>query len=282
MKKIGFIGTGSMGNILISSFLDAKAIAPNNVYVTNRTLKKAHDIASQYDGVHVVEDVKTLVKEVDYIFLCVKPLQMIPLLEEVKHCITKEHTLISITSPLLVEELENTTDAKVIRFIPSIVNRALDGPSLVTFGKTCSDSDKECFLSFVKKISRPEIIDNNITRVASDIGCCGPAFISFIVEQMIQSAVEETEISKEEATTIMESMLIGYGELLRQKHFTLETLRERVTVPGGVTGVGLDVLRAEVGKQFNKMFVKTHEKYDEDRRLIHEQLNKSPKINHSN
>ncbi|MDQ0254328.1 competence protein ComER [Evansella vedderi] len=272
MKRIGFIGTGNMGTILIESFLNAHAIAPSDVTITNRTISKAYNLATVHEGLNVVEDARSVIEQSDWIFLCVKPLQMIPLLERNRDALTKKHTLISITSPLLVEELESFTDANVIRFIPSIVNRALDGPSLVTFGDTVSGSLKEEFLHFASTISRPEIISDRITRVASDLGCCGPAFISFLVEQMIKGAVAETEITEQEATNIMESMLIGYGELLRQKHFTLQTLQEKVTVPGGVTGVGLNVLREEVGDQFNKLFQSTHEKFDEDRMLIQKQL----------
>lgn len=272
MKRLGFIGTGNMGTILIESLLNSHAITPSNVTITNRTLSKAHQLASNYDGIKVVDSAPAVINDCDWVFLCVKPLQMLPILTEVQSDLSRNHTIISITSPLLVEELESVTEANVIRFIPSIVNRALEGPSLVTFGKTVSPQLQEEFLSLAKFISRPEVINDRITRVASDLGCCGPAFISFLVEKMIKAAVEETNITEKEATNIMESMLIGYGELLRQKHFTLQTLQEKVTVPGGVTGVGLEVLRAEVGDQFNKLFQKTHEKFDEDRFLIKKQL----------
>ncbi|ADU29837.1 late competence protein ComER [Evansella cellulosilytica] len=272
MKRIGFIGTGSMGKILIESFLDAHAITPNNVTITNRTIDKAKQIADSYEGVNVAGDARSLIKECDWVFLCTKPLQMIPLLEEVKDILTERHVLISITSPLLVEELEKITEAKVVRFIPSIVNRAQEGPSLVTFGQNVANEDKEELMRFFKTISTPELISDDVTRVASDIGCCGPAFISFLVEEMIKAAVQETNIKEDEATNIMESMLIGYGELLRKKYFTLQTLQERVTVPGGVTGVGLNVLRSEIGQQFNHLFKSTHEKYAEDRHLIQKQL----------
>ncbi|MDG5786518.1 late competence protein ComER [Evansella sp. AB-P1] len=281
LKRIGFIGTGSMGKILIESFLDASAITPNNVTITNRTIEKAFDLATSYEGIHVVKDAKAVIQQSDWIFLCVKPLQMIPLLEEVKDTLSEDKTIISITSPILVDELEKITNLSVVRFIPSIVNRALNGPSLVTFGKKFSNEEKEELLSFFKFISRPEIIGDDITRVASDIGCCGPAFVTFLIEEMIDAAVKETNITKEEATNIMESMLIGYGELLKKKVFTLESLREKVTVPGGVTGIGLNVLRNEVEDQFNLLFQKTHEKFDEDRLLVKRQLEDQEKIMNS-
>lgn len=39
--KIGFIGTGNMGTILIESFIESKAADPSNITITNRTIEKA-------------------------------------------------------------------------------------------------------------------------------------------------------------------------------------------------------------------------------------------------
>ncbi|SDY50768.1 competence protein ComER [Evansella caseinilytica] len=272
MKRIGFIGTGSMGKILIQSFLEARAIAPEKLWITNRTIEKAYALAASYEELNVVHDARTLIKQCDWIFICTKPLQIIPILQDNADVLTAEQTIISITSPILVHELASVTTANAVRFIPSIVNRALDGPSLVTFGTAVNEADKTDLLRLFSAVSKPEIIDDSITRIASDIGCCGPAFLSFLIEKMIDAAVEKTKISEEEATAIMESMLIGYGELLKQKHFTLQTLQERVTVPGGVTGAGLEVLKAEITDQFHHLFEKTHEKYDEDRHLVQKQM----------
>jgi competence protein ComER len=277
LKKVGFIGTGSMGRILVESLLDARAISSDNVIVMNRTADKAYQLASSYPGLKVVHDPRAIVTECSWIFLCVKPLQMFPVIKRVNDLLDRRKTLISITSPVLTDELEEISDCQVVRFIPSIVNRAMEGPSLVTFGEKVEETNKQELLRFFSTISRPQMIGNGITRIASDLASCGPAFISYLVEEMIKSAVEETDIKEDEAIRITESMLIGYGELLKRKHFTLETLRKRVTVPGGVTGAGLEVLRDEIGDQFNLLFRRTHEKYAEDRQLVCRQIKEKEK-----
>ncbi|WP_264184023.1 late competence protein ComER [Bacillus shivajii] len=264
-----------MGSILIESFIEARALTPTEVTITNRTIEKALDLANSYKGIEVVNQPEQVINQCEWIFLCVKPHQMIPLLSQLNDKLTKDHTIISITSPLLVEDLEKIVSCNVVRFIPSIVNRGLEGPSLVTFGDGISSAEQEEYMSVFRKISRPQIIDDTITRVASDLGSCGPAFLSYLLERMIKGATEETAITEEAATKIVESMLIGYGELLKQNLYTLPTLRERVTVPGGVTGEGLKVLETEVGKQFNYLFQRTHEKYREDRKVIKDQLDES-------
>ncbi|MBM7097135.1 late competence protein ComER [Bacillus sp. H-16] len=277
LRKIGFIGTGSMGRILIEAILESKAALPTQMTIHNRTIEKACAIAEEYKGITVSASLPSLIKKCDWIFLCVKPLQMIPILKEYKDYLTPEKTLISITSPLSLDQLEGIVNCQTVRFIPSIVNRAGCGPSLITYGTSSQEDQKKSLREFLSCFSSPLEIDESITRVSSDIASCGPAFISFLVEKLIEAAVAETTITKEEATYIAENMLIGYGALLQEKLFTLSTLQKRVTVPGGVTGEGLKVLNEETGDMFHKLFVKTHEKFDEDKYFIQKQLEKEQK-----
>lgn len=76
---------------------------------------------------------------------------------------------------------------------------------------------------------------------------------------MIEAAVEETDISKEEATSLSEDMLVGLGRLIEKRVYTLPTLQDKVCVKGGVTGEGIKALEAGVQDMFHRLF-KTHMK----------------------
>ncbi|MSO01218.1 pyrroline-5-carboxylate reductase dimerization domain-containing protein, partial [Bacillus paralicheniformis] len=140
------------------------------------------------------------------------------------------------------------------RVIPSITNRALAGVSLVTYGDHCSKEWQESIQWLFEQISVPTIIEEKITRVASDIVSCGPAFFSYLTQRFIDAAVKETKIDNDTATKLASEMLIGLGELLRQGHYTLPTLQEKVCVKGGVTGEGIKVLEKEIGDMFEHLF----------------------------
>ena len=45
-------------------------------------------------------------------------------------------------------------------------------------------------------------------------------------------------------------MIIGLGELLKQGHYTLPSLQEKVCVKGGITGEGIKVMEEELGDVF--------------------------------
>ncbi|WP_335869296.1 late competence protein ComER [Bacillus sp. 2205SS5-2] len=262
--KIGIIGTGNMGKILIQSLVESEAISPSQLFITNRNLTKAREIQKEIPLLTICETVSQTIKSADLIFLCVKPLDMHPILFKHNHLFTAEKCLVSITSPVSVTQLESVVDCSCARLIPSITNRVLSGVSLLSFSTNCWTDWKEILFSLAEKISTPVEIDENITRVSSDIVSCGPAFFSYITQRFIDGAVEETKISKSQATLLASQMLIGLGELLKKNVYTLPSLQEKVCVKGGVTGEGIKVLESEIGDMFQKVFRATHEKFEED------------------
>ncbi|MET3699312.1 competence protein ComER [Bacillus oleivorans] len=271
--RIGVIGTGNMGSILVEAMMDAHAISPSCLSIHNRTRAKAEQLRQEYPELQIFDDVEKLVQTSDCLFICVKPHDIFPLLQQIKPHLQREHCLVSITSPVAVEQLELHVDCSTARIIPSITNRALTGVSLFTFGKKCTDRWKTQLLQLFKGFSKPHEISQNITRVTSDIVSCGPAFYSYITRRFIDGAVRETEIDTETATVLVSEMLIGLGELLRQGHYTLPTLEEKVTVKGGITGEGIKVLEKELNGVFEKLFQATHAKFREDLEKVKEQFN---------
>ncbi len=262
--NIGIIGTGNMGSIIVEAIMDGHAAPPSAMMITNRTLSKAQRLKNQYPGIQIGKDAAEVAANAELLFICVKPLDVIGVLQQIQPYLTAEKCLISITSPIRTDQLERHLSCSVIRAIPSITNRALAGVSLITYGENCRENWKKDTDFLFKQISTPVEIEENITRVASDIVSCGPAFFSYLLQRFIIGAVNETGIDKEVATKLASEMIIGFGELLKQEHYTLPTLLEKVCVKGGITGEGIDVLERELGEMFEHVFKATHRKFAED------------------
>lgn len=263
-----------MGNILINAFLESRAVKPSCLTIINRTPAKAYHIKEKHPAIHVAKSIQEVTKRSQLIFICVKPLDIYPILTTHTAHFTDEQCLVSITSPIAVDQLEQIVPCHVARIIPSITNRALSGASLFTFGKNCSKEWEEKLLRLFQNISTPIVIREDITRVSSDIASCGPAFFSYLLQCFIDAAVEKTNITHKEATTLASEMIIGMGKLLEKDFFTLPTLQEKVCVKGGVTGEGIRILEQHVGDMFHQLFERTHEKYNEDVKEVGQQFNK--------
>lgn len=262
--KIGFIGTGNMGEILIESFMDGKAVPPSSITIMNRTKIKAKKIQEKYREISIVNHANEVAKKADIIFICVKPHDVFGVAQELIPFLNKDKCVISITSPISVEQLEQVLPCSVVRAIPSITNRALAGVTLLTFGISCNEDWQGKITELFKTISTPVEIEEKLTRVSSDIVSCGPAFFSHLTQRFIEGAVKETEIDSEIATKLASEMLIGMGELLKKGYYTLPTLQEKVCVKGGITGEGIKVLESSLGDVFEQLFQATNSKFKED------------------
>ncbi|MED2941092.1 late competence protein ComER [Bacillus swezeyi] len=270
--NIGFIGTGNMGTILIEALIESKAVIPSSLTITNRTIDKALNIKKRFPDIQVAERPEEVISESEAVFICVKPLDIYPLLKRLAPAFSKDQILITITSPVQVEQLESVVSCQAARVIPSITNRALSGVSLLTFGESCNAEAKEKITDTMKKISIPLEIESGITRVASDIVSCGPAFISYLIQELIHAAVKETSVTKEDAILMSKEMLVGLGRLLETEVYTLPALQEKVCVKGGVTGEGLKALENGAQDMFRQMFRNTHLKYEEDIAAVKKQF----------
>jgi competence protein ComER len=262
--KIGIIGTGNMGTILVEALIDGKAVSPSSMVITNRSKTKAKLLKDKYKGIRVGENAAEVASQSDLVFICVKPLDVYTIINQINPHLNNRKCVISITSPIDTSQLEAKTACSVIRVIPSITNRALAGVSLITYGEHCSDTWKTKVESMFSKISIPVRIEEDITRVASDIVSCGPAFFSYLLQRFILAAVKETNIDQERATVMASEMIVGLGELLKQGHYTLPSLQEKVCVKGGITGEGIKVMEEELGDLFEHIFQATHSKFNED------------------
>lgn len=261
--RVGFIGTGSMGTILLEAFIASAALSPNQITASNRSRAKVLKLSERYPGLIAAENNMETVSESDIVFLCVKPLEFKKVLEEVRPYLREDHLVVSITSPILIDDLEKQANCKIAKVIPSITNSVGAGASLMMFGSRCQDEDRSLLSDLFGKISRPLEIQESHVRVSSDIVSCGPAFMSYLLQRFITAAVEETGVSQEEATFLTSQMIVGLGELISKGAFDLPTLQQRVCVPGGVTGAGIMALE-DIGDLFNRVFQNTHKKYRED------------------
>ncbi|MEK4028742.1 late competence protein ComER [Pseudobacillus sp. FSL P4-0506] len=263
--KIGVAGTGNMGEILIDALIASRAASASDLLIMNRTREKAERIQKRHPDIHVCGNVSELVDLCDLLFICVKPHDIHPLLQEVRHLFRSEQCVVSITSPVSTAQLESVLPCSCMRMIPSITNKVLSGTVLYTYGEKCEEDWKKEMEQRMNKLCKEAVeIDESVTRAASDLVSCGPAFISFLTRKFIEGA-ETTGMDPQTAEKLAESMLAGLGELFKQKEYTLAQLEEKVCVKGGVTGKGIAVLEAETGDMFTKLFQATHEKFAEDK-----------------
>jgi competence protein ComER len=262
--KIGFIGAGSMGSMLIGAFIRTGAVQPDHIVVSSRTSSKLTKLAEQYPGLQIAASNKHAVVGTEYLFLCVKPLDFRNVIDEISPALNPNQVIISITSPVKISSLEELLPSKVVKIIPSIVNTIGSGASLFMWGSRLTPKDQAGLWELFSYISTPiEILEEEV-RVASDISSCGPAFLACLLEQFIDAAVMSTGMERETAASLACEMMLGTARLLVELPCSPSELQARVSVPGGITAAALEVLRKSTRGAFTQVLYTTHEKFAED------------------
>jgi competence protein ComER len=262
--KIGFIGAGSMGSLLLGAFIRAGVMHPDHIVVSSRTPSKLSALVQQFPGLQIAANNRHAAIGSDYLFLCIKPLDFHQVLDEIASVIRPEQIIISITSPVKLSSLEEILPCKVAKIIPSVVNAVGSGASLFMWGTRLTPEDKTAIWNLFAAISRPIEIREKDVRVASDLSSCGPAFLANLLEQFIDAAVDSAGMERETATALACEMMLGTARLLLELPCSPSELQARVSVPGGITAAALDVLRQSTHGAFLDVLYTTHEKFAED------------------
>ena len=262
--KVGFIGTGSMGSLLIDAFIQSGALLPEQIRVSNRSPEKPLQLAKRHPGLTVCSCNTETASQSDLLFLCIKPLEFKAVIGEIKDRLDPRQIAISITSPVQLIHLESSLPCKVAKIIQRITNITGGGAALCMYGSRIKEEDRQLIESLLSYISRPLEILESHTRITSDFSSCGPAFLSLFMEKWIDAAVEMTGIDRRTLNALAGEMLLGTGKLLTEEGFSPEELQKRVAVPGGITAQALALLESNLNGLFYQLIQTTHDKYEED------------------
>lgn len=266
MTHLGFIGTGHMGSMLIRKFVETGAAAPVDIIASNRTREKAELLAADL-GIQVGDNRKVADRS-EVIFLCVKPLDVKGILQELHDVLTPNKLLISVAVDFTLDEMASMSKVRAARVIPSVVSERLKGVSLVAFGGDTTDSDRALIFGLFRTIGYPMEVEEKDLEVLADLTSSAPAYISAIMRELVQAAVGRG-IDVDLAEKLAKLTLAGTSELLAEENF--DGLISLVATKGGITEEGVKVIHKHAPAMFDGLFEATRAKHEIVRKNIEAQ-----------
>jgi competence protein ComER len=258
--RIGFIGTGSMGSMLIRSFLQSRLSSEIQVVACNRSPEKLSALTKRLPQIETAATPEETVRRSDIVFLCVKPGDAPDLIHKVLPEIRSDHYFISINSAVPLAEMEAILPCRVVKMIPSITQVALSGVTLVMHGQRLNLEERHFVEALLEAISKPTVVDEADLRVCSDLSSCGPAFLAVLLQEFALAAVRQGGIPRDLADSLVKDMTAGVGKMLTEEGFDFEDIIRRVSVPGGITAEGIKVLQPSMSGIFDQLLVTTRSK----------------------
>jgi competence protein ComER len=241
--KIGFVGMGNMGRMLVSALIRAHALDPATTIVSNRSREKLAQMAELFPKLTTTGRNDELAQGAQTIFLCIKPGETKLVLEEMRPYITPNHLLVLITNTVTIPALEAETPARVAKVIPSIVQGVGAGVSLLIFGTRSTVEDRALLDRLFQPISHPVVIQESQARICSNLTSCGPAFLAYAYRALALAAQQyQPDLAPGLVDQLIRETVKGTSQLIEQNGLTYADVIDRVSTPGGVTAVGIKVL----------------------------------------
>jgi competence protein ComER len=267
MVKIGIIGTGSMGGMFIRKFTETGAVAACDIIASNRSADKLRSLADQ-TGMSMAGSNRDAVKCSDLVFLCVKPLDVMGVMGEIRDLLTGEKLLVTIASGITIDDLSTISGARVARVVPSVTSECLKGISLVAFGKKAEEKDKELLMALLGKISKPVQVEEKDIGILTDLTSCAPGFIASMIQEFALSVAKRNDIPVALAESLARETLCGTAELMDRDGCSFEEIIADVATKGGITEEGVKVIVQEIPSMYDHLLDATAAK----RKLVREKI----------
>ena len=242
-KKICIIGTGNMGEALISGLISSASSRPENIICTDVREATLEAVQKEY-GVRTTSSNLEAVADSDIVVYAVKPQIMAAVLNETAEKLDMSKLIISIAAGVPMEAIESCLNKKLrlIRVMPNIAAAVKEAATAVAAGKHATQEDIKLAMTVFNSIGKTVFIpENYLMDAITGLSGSGPAYIFLIVEALVDAGVK-VGLSRPEALLLSAQTVLGAAKMLIETREHPGQLRDRVTSPGGTAIAGLATL----------------------------------------
>lgn len=244
-KKITIIGTGNMGEALVSGMIGSGSSNPKNIICTDIIQDKLEEIKSKYKVRTTTNNLKA-VAEADIVIYAVKPQIMAATLTETATKLDMSKLVISIAAgvPLAAMESCIRKDLRLIRVMPNIAASVKEAASAIAAGAHATQEDVSLAMEIFNSIGKCIFLkENYLMDAITGLSGSGPAYIFLIVDALADAGVK-MGLARKDSLFLAAQTVLGAAKLLIETQEHPGQLKDRVTSPGGTAIAGLATLES--------------------------------------
>ena len=242
-KKIGFIGSGNMGEAMISGLIDSGASRPENIICSDIREGLLEEIKGKF-GIQVSTSNVEVATDADIVILAIKPQIMVPVLLEIKECLDMSKIVISIAAGVPLAAIETCLDKKLrlIRVMPNVAVAVREGAAAIAAGENTYKEDIDLAMAIFNSVGKSIFLkENNLMDAITGLSGSGPAYIFMIVDALADAGVR-VGLARKDALLLASQTLLGAAKMLLETGEHPGPLKDSVTSPGGTAIAGLHTL----------------------------------------
>jgi len=190
-KAIAVLGTGKMGGILIEAFLKRGIVGAEKVRATvQHASPDRKPIASA--KIALGTDNRAAVKGADVVLVCLKPMTVGTVLDEVRDELSADTLVISIAASVTTDYIEKRAGANVpvIRAMPNTPSMVGEGITAICKGKHATQKHVDIARTLFDSVGRTVVVDEKHMDAITGLSGSGPAFLYIILEALAEGGVK--------------------------------------------------------------------------------------------
>jgi len=242
-KKIGFIGSGNMGEALISGLVLSRSTSPENIICSDIREEPLKDMEEKY-GITTTTSNIEVVKESEIIIYATKPQILAKVFKETTDFLDKSKLVISIAAgvPLAAIASGLKKELRLIRVMPNICAFVKESATAIAAGEYVINGDIEIAKAIFDSVGISVFIEENVLMDAfTGLSGSGPAYVFLIIDAMADAGVK-MGLSRRDSLLLSAQTVMGSAKLLLETNEHPGQLKDRVTSPGGTSIAGIHTL----------------------------------------
>jgi pyrroline-5-carboxylate reductase len=241
-QKVGFIGSGNMGEALIKGLVAANLVPPEAIYASDVRQERLRTLERQY-GIQLLQDNAELVRQADIVVLAVKPQIMAPVVRQISAAVTPRKLLISIAAGVSTMTIRAALgkEARLIRVMPNTPALVLEGVTAIAKTDGLEPGDLDTASEIFSAVGRVVTLDEELMDAVTGLSGSGPAYVAIVVESLADGGVK-MGLDRATAMILATQTVLGAARLILETGLHPGAVKDMVSSPGGTTIAGVHAL----------------------------------------
>lgn len=237
--KIAIIGSGVMGEAIISGLIRNEVTLPANIRVSDTRQERVDELHSIF-GVSPYTDNLSAVFQADVVVLSVKPQRLDLVMSGLRGSIPEEALVLSIIAGATIEKISNGLGHHcVVRSMPNTPAQIGEGITVWVASPLVSPEQLELARRILTALGQEvHAEEENFLDMATALSGTGPAYVFLFMEALIDAGVH-LGFSRRIAEQLVTQTLRGSLDYYERRMAHPASLRNEVTSPGGTSAEAL-------------------------------------------
>jgi pyrroline-5-carboxylate reductase len=194
-KKLGFLGSGNMGEALVSGLVYSGSAQAQNIICSDIREERLEELHTRY-GVRTTTDNSEVVAASEVIVYAVKPQLMAEVLKETSDHLDLSKLVISIAAGVPLRAIESLLhkELRLVRVMPNIAASVKESATALSAGKHARKEDIELAMAIFNSVGKTVFLrENYLMDAITGLSGSGPAYIFIIVDALADGGGQDAD-----------------------------------------------------------------------------------------